>query len=103
MALSKLAQVSRYELVKLYQENGWTTQQIGQHFGVSGETVRVQLARLDIPRRGKPWSSTEARAQLSSERLQQLYVMDGLSLAAIGKKLGVGETTDWEYLRKYGI
>jgi hypothetical protein len=98
------ANVSRDELVKLYQDEGWTTQQLGQHFGVSGETIRVHLAQLGVQRRrGKPWASKEARAQLSCEQLRKLYVVDRLSMAAIAQKLGVGETTVWGRLRGCGI
>src|SRR5262245_42896648 len=103
MPKSSLSQVSREELSRLYHEHGMTTEEIGKRFGVSGEVVRYRMAQHGIARRGQPWSSQEIRAQLTCDELKRLYVVDGLSLAKIGQRFGVGETTIHDRLRKCGV
>jgi hypothetical protein len=100
MPQSSLAQVSREDLSRLYHEDRLTTEEIGQRFG---EVVRYRMAQLDIARRGQPWPSQAIRAQLTCDELKRLYVVEGLSLAKIGQRLGVGETTIHDRLKKCGV
>lgn len=100
---TKLAHVSREELDHLYYGQGLTTKDIGNLFGVSDELIRYHMARLGIARRGRPWSSKHIRSQLDCNTLERLYVLEGLSMAEIGRRFGVGETTVPTYLKKCGI
>ena len=103
MPESSLAHVSSEELYRLYNEQELTTKEIGELFGVSDEVVRYRMKQLGIPRRGKPWSPQEVREQLNCETLERLYVVEGLSMAEIGQRFGVGETTVHSRLEKCGI
>ncbi len=72
-------------------------------FGVTGETIRYRMANLGIPRRGRPWSSKEARAQLTCDYLKERYLERGLSMADIARELGVAEATVHAHLKQCGI
>jgi len=103
MSESSLSHVSREEFERLYNEQGLTLEEIGELFGVSDEVVRYRMKQLGIPRRGKPWSPKETRAQLDCKELERLYVIEGLSLAGIAKRFGVGQATVHARLEKCGI
>ena len=53
MPESSLSHVSREDLDHLYNEQGLTTEEIGEVLGVSDDVVLYRLKQLGIPRRDK--------------------------------------------------
>jgi hypothetical protein len=98
-----LSDVSREELERLYNDELMTTAEIGKIYGVSGEIVRLRMIRFGIPRRGTPWSAKDIRSQLDHNTMGKLYVNERLSMAEIGKQIGVSETTIHSRLKKFNI
>jgi hypothetical protein len=78
------------ELIRAYKE-GATTYELARHYRLHRETVSKILERQAVPRRLQSMTPEELRQAIS------LY-SSGLSLLAVGKKLGFDRTTIWRAL-----
>lgn len=108
MSKSSLAQVSSEELSRLYHEQGLTTKEIGQRFGVSEDVVQYRMKQLGIPRRHKSEAAKGPRPnarslRLSCEELKRLYLIEGLDTPEIGRQYGVDGATVCTHLEECGI
>ena len=94
--------VSPAELRRLYEQQRLVPAEIAERFGVSSRTVRAWLRRLGIPlrrqpeRRGRPLPPTAAE-------LRRLYLADGLTIAQLAARYGVGTATVRGWLQNAGI
>ena len=94
--------VSPAELRRLYEQQQLVPAEIAERLGVSGRTVRAWLRRLGIPlrpqpeRRGRPLPPTAAE-------LRRRYVADGLTIAQLAARYGVGTSTVRGWLQNAGI
>lgn len=92
----KLSQVSREELLKLYEEQKLSLRQIGKIYGVSNATVRKRMNEVNIkcrPARSGYRLTLNKLSGVSREELLNLYISQGLSLPQIGEKFGVSAST----------
>ena len=94
--------VSPAELRRLYEQQRLDPAEIAERFGVSSRTVRAWLRRLGIPlrpqpeRRGRPLPPTAAE-------LRRRYLADGLTIAQLAARYGVGTSTVRGWLEHAGI
>lgn len=81
----------------LYVDEQRTTREVAAEFGVPHHRVIRQLALLGIPRRSRHVRPPrDARAQVTPDALEELYVRRGMSIRDLTAVFGVSD----EYLRK---
>lgn len=94
-------------LKELYIDGGITTQEIGDRFGVAGQTIRKWLNVYGIPVRKdgrfqKGFRPVSAIDPPPKSELESLYG-SGLSTNEIAKRYGVSGVTVGNWFRKYNI
>lgn len=96
--------IDRTELRTLYVDQQLTTREVAAYFGVSKHRVLRELALADIPRRSQHTRRPRGpRASVTAEKLVELYVERGLTLAQVQAELGVSEDYLRRRLRDFGI
>src|SRR6202171_2297963 len=88
------------EIVRLYCDEGLSTEAIGRKLGWSASAVYSRLVALGVPRR-TPWARNAVEIELAE--LVRLYMHEGLSLSAIAKRYGYSLTTIWRKMQAAGI
>ena len=86
------------EIKKLYIEEGLSTYQIGEKFGVSDSTIGRRLKKQGVKVQDK-----NIRNDLDDEEIKNLYIKDGLSTYQIGEKFGFSDVTISNRLKKQEI
>jgi transposase len=94
--------VSPAELRRLYEQQQLAPAEIAERFGVSGRTVRAWLRRLGIPLRPQP-ERRGRRLPPTAAELRRRYVADGLTIARLAARYGVGTSTVRQWLQNAGI
>lgn len=98
----KLSGVSDAELWSLYESLG-TLKRVAVHFGVVAETVRKEMGRRSLRRRGQRWSEPEKEvlrnyyrntqdSQFSLKDLSRRLGRSHESISIMGSRLGLGRT-----------
>jgi transposase len=94
--------VSPAELRRLYEQQQLVPAEIAERFGVSGRTVRAWLRRLGIPLRPQP-ERRGRRLPPPAAELRRRYLADGLTIAQLAARYGVGTSTVRGWLADAGI
>jgi transposase len=94
--------VSPAELRRLYEQQRLAPAEIAERFGVSGRTVRAWLWRLGIPLRPQP-ERRGRRLPPTAAELRRRYVADGVTIAQLAARYGVGTSTVRQWLQNAGI
>jgi transposase len=94
--------VSPAELRRLYEQQRLVPAEIAERFGVSGRTVRAWLRRLGIPLRPQP-ERRGRRLPPPAAELRRRYLADGLTIAQLAARYGVGTSTVRGWLEHAGI
>jgi hypothetical protein len=76
-------------MARLYVEAGFTTVQISALTGVPDRTVRDRLRARGVRLRTRGPLNREDRRSVPADAISELYVVGGLSAAAVGRLLGV--------------
>lgn len=92
------AAIDRQELLRLAIDNSYTVGQLAEHFGIDQLTVRYlfdeqPIDRNDFPAQSKPGKAAFAAwllAELDSQTLHDLYVVERLTLRQIAERYGIG-------------
>jgi len=87
-------------LERLYHEEGLSTRDIGERFGVSGKTIQRWMERHEIERRNCGGVLIE---QPSEEELNRLYHEERMTLSEIGDEFGVTKRAVGRWMEKHGI
>lgn len=87
------------ELVRLYREDRLGITRLSRQFGVSVRTACNILDRAGVPRVGRSVLSGVADKE---DRIVALY-SEGQTQGAIGRSVGVGQTTVGRVLRRRGV
>ncbi len=100
----RLFKTTEEELRELYEHQKLSLEEVARQKRVSLETVRQRLLRFGIRVRSRPEAARSARApKVAREALEDLYVVKGKSLDAVGRNLGVSGDTVKYWLKKYGL
>jgi transposase-like protein len=88
------------EIVRLYRDEGLSTEAIARRLGWSASAIRSRLVAHGIPRR-TPWARNAVECDPTD--VVRLYVDEGLSLSAIAEMYGCSLTTIWRKAKTAGI
>lgn len=93
------------ELRALYVEQGMTTTEIAEHYGVGASTVRRALEAIgvDIRPRGPKGSRELPHLEINEQLLRELYLEQKLSIPQIGELYGWGRETIRQRMIEFGI
>lgn len=80
--------VTDTELVRLYTEEHLTTVELGQHLSIDPSTVARRLRDLHVPLRPKGGGRHRLDSGHTHEDLSRMYLTEGLTLGAIGERVG---------------
>ena len=94
--------VSPAELRRLYEQQQLVPAEIAERLGVSGRTVRAWLRRFGIPLRPQP-ERRGHRLPPTATELRRRYGADGLTIAQLAARYGVGTSTVRQWLQNAGI
>jgi transposase len=97
-----IRRVSPAELRRLYEQQRLVPAEIAERLGVSGRTVRAWLRRCGIPLRPQP-ERRGRRLPPPAAELRRRYVADGLTIAQLAARYGVGTSTVRGWLEHAGI
>jgi hypothetical protein len=101
----KRVQLPTGELRDLYIEQGWTTTEIADHYGVGASTVRRALEAIgvDIRPRGPIGSRKLPHLELTESLLRDLYLEQKRSIPQIAELYGWGRETIRLRMLEYNI
>jgi 5-methylcytosine-specific restriction endonuclease McrA len=105
---NRVQEIPKETLIDLYWKQGFTIWEIGDSYGISGETVRRMMIKHNIQRR-KSLESVKKRVDkrdllgLTKDKLKELYEKKGLSIKMIADIYNVGTCTIHRWLIKDGI
>jgi transposase len=94
--------VSPAELRRLYEQQRLVPAEIAERLGVSSRTVRAWLRRLEVPLRPPP-ERRGRRLPPTAAELRRRYGADGLTIAQLAARYGVGTSTVRGWLQNAGI
>ncbi|OJZ63576.1 hypothetical protein BRW65_29705 [Mycobacterium paraffinicum] len=105
------AAIDRQELLRLAVDNSYTVGQLAEHFGIDQLAVRYlfdeePIDRNDYSVQSKPGKAAFAawlRAELDSQTLHDLYVVERLTLRQIAERYGIGIHHVHKLSTLYGI
>ncbi len=105
------AAVDRHELLRLAVDDSYTVGQLAEHFGIDQLTVRYLFDEQpidlnDYSSQSKPGKAAFAawlRAELDSQTLYDLYVVERLTLRQIAERYGIGIHRVHKLATLYGI
>ncbi len=91
----KRVQLPTDELRALYVEQGWTTKEIAEHYGVGASTVRraLEASGVEIRPRGPKGSHQLLHLEINEQLVRELYLERKLSIPQIGELYGWGRET----------
>ena len=89
-------------LGELYLAQGLSVAAIAKRTGWSSKRVRTRLREAGVPVRSVGPKDPNATPP-SREVLEELYVRQGLSVAAVGRRLGWSTTRTQEFLTRFGV
>lgn len=92
--------IPKEDLVRMYQDEGLSTSDIGHKFECHPDIVWRRLKKYGIPRRN---SGTISRTIITKEALQRMYVDEQKSPAMIAREVGCNDITVWNRLKEYGF
>ena len=87
------------ELRRLYLDEGWSLQKIGDHFGISRQAVHERLKRDGVEFR----RYTRRTPPIDRETLKRLYIAERLAVRHIAEQLGQSPDKIYESLHQYQI
>ena len=90
---------SLQELIRLYNVRKMTLETIGEQFGISRQAVHNRLKRAGVQLRPR----SKRVSKIDGPLLYELYVGQKLSLAEIGKRVGLKSVTIRSLLVKHGL
>lgn len=83
--------------IRALYDNGWSVIQIAEHLGVSRQAVHERMRREKVSYR------PATKVRISKRVLERLYISEGLTIAAIAKRLGHSSKTIARELDRLGI
>lgn len=96
----KKLEIPEDELREFYIEKEMSSNEIAQEYDCSKRTILKRLREYDIPRRSK---GPERRDDITKEKLEKFYVLEGLSTRDIAEKLDTGRSTVYRKLKNFDI
>lgn len=102
---NRRANLPQDELRSLYVEQGWTTTEIAEHYGVGASTVRRALGAIgvEIRSRGPKGSRELPHLELTESLLRDLYLEQKRSIPQIAELYGWGRETIRQRMLEYNI
>ena len=88
------------EMLRLYQDENMSLQQVGDHFGIKRQAVHDRFKRAGINLRS---NTAKIRTALDREVLTKLYEEDQLTIGQISKKLNVCFAKVSAEFKRHGI
>ena len=91
------------EVIRLYREERWSGQRIGDKFAVHSTTIFRWLRDANVESRSRGRKTVDLNRKLLPAQFKDLYYRRKFTLSDIAKELGVGRSSIHRWFEKFNI